>query len=84
MLGGTFEKNKVEGKIKAYNDKIVKENFWKDKKSAQQIVKEKTYFEEIFTSYNFVLNELITVSVIIGGILGVFSVYIVNLDKTSI
>ena len=58
MLGGTFEKNKVEGKIKAYNDKIVKENFWKDKKSAQQIVKEKTYFEEIFTSYNFVLNEL--------------------------
>ena len=58
MLGGTFEKNKVEGKIKTYNDKIVKENFWKDKKSAQQIVKEKTYFEEIFTSYNFVLNEL--------------------------
>ena len=58
MLGGIFEKNKVEDKIKTYNDKIIEKDFWKDKQTAQQIVKEKKYFEEILTSYNFVLNEL--------------------------
>ena len=58
MLGGIFENEDVESKIQKYNKQIVEENFWKDKLSAQKIVKEKKYFEEIFNSFTFVLNEL--------------------------
>ena len=58
MLGGIFEKNKIREKIQEFDKEITKENFWKNKLSAQKILKEKKFFENIFEDFNFVLNEL--------------------------
>ena len=38
MLGGIFDKNKIKEKIKTFDNKIIEENFWKDKLSAQKIL----------------------------------------------
>ena len=38
MLGGTFEKNKINEKIKEYNNLISTADFWKDKFSAQKML----------------------------------------------
>jgi len=58
MFGGIFEKNNIKEKIKNFNDKIVQQNFWKNKISAQKILKEKKFFEEIIEDFNSILNEL--------------------------
>ena len=58
MLGGIFEKNKIKDKIRAFDEKIVQENFWKDKLAAQKILKEKKFFENIFDDFNYTVNEL--------------------------
>ena len=58
MLGGIFEKNTIKEKIQTFNKKIVQENFWKDKLSAQKILKEKKFLENIFDEFNFTVNEL--------------------------
>ena len=47
MLGGIFEKNKIREKIKIYDKKIAEINFWKDKLSAQKILKEKKFIENL-------------------------------------
>ena len=47
MLGGIFEKKKIKEKIKTFDNKIAEENFWKDKLSAQKILKEKKFLENI-------------------------------------
>ena len=39
MLGGIFEKNDIKGKIQTFDKKIIENNFWKDKLSAQKILK---------------------------------------------
>ena len=36
MLGGIFEEKDIKSKIQVYNEKIAKEDFWKDKLSAQK------------------------------------------------
>ncbi len=36
MLGGIFEKNKIESKIKKFDQEVVNENFWKNKTTAQK------------------------------------------------
>ena len=41
MYGGIIEKNKIKEKIQNSDIKIAKENFWKDKLSAQKTLKEK-------------------------------------------
>ena len=51
MLGGIFEKNKIKEKIQTFNKKIVQENFWKEKLSAQKILKEKKFLENIFDDF---------------------------------
>ena len=51
MLGGIFEKNKIKEKIQTFNKKIVQENFWKEKLSAQKILKEKKFLENIFDEF---------------------------------
>ena len=38
--------------------KIAENDFWKDKLSAQKIVKEKKFLENIYSSFNFTINEL--------------------------
>ena len=58
MLGGIFEKNKIKDKIQTFDKKIVQENFWKDKLSAQKILKEKKFFENIINDFAYTLNEL--------------------------
>ena len=58
MLGGIFEKNKIKDKIRTFDKKIAQENFWKDKLSAQKILKEKKFLENIFDDFNSTVNEL--------------------------
>ena len=58
MLGGTFDKNKIKDKIKNFDKKISEENFWKDKLTAQKILKEKKFFEKILDDFNYTVNEL--------------------------
>ena len=50
MLGGIFEKNKIKEKIQTFDNKITKEDFWKNKLSAQKILKEKKFFENILNN----------------------------------
>ena len=58
MLGGTFDKNEIKGKIQTFDKKITESNFWKDKLSAQKILKEKKFLENIFNNFNSAVNEL--------------------------
>ena len=58
MLGGIFEKNDIKGKIQKFDKKIIENNFWKDKLSAQKILKEKKFFGNIIDKFNSVVNEL--------------------------
>ena len=58
MLGGIFEKNKIKEKIESFENKITEPNFWKDKFSAQKIVKEKKFIETIVNDFNFAENEI--------------------------
>ena len=58
MLGGIFEKNSVQQKIQELEKKTLKTDFWKDKFSAQKILKEKKFFENILSDFDFTVNEL--------------------------
>tara|TARA_Y100000590_G_scaffold100777_1_gene114563 strand:- start:5998 stop:7050 length:1053 start_codon:yes stop_codon:yes gene_type:complete len=58
MSGGIFDKNKIKEKIHAFDIKITQENFWKDKLSAQKILKEKKFFNDILEDFNSTVNEL--------------------------
>ena len=58
MLGGIFEENKIKEKIQTFNKKIVQENFWKDKLSAQKILKEKKFLENILDDFSSTEKEL--------------------------
>ena len=58
MLGGIFDKNKIEEKIQAFDDKIAQEDFWKNKLSAQKILKEKNFFGDILNNFSISINEL--------------------------
>ena len=58
MLGGIFDKNKIKEKIQTFDNKIIEKNFWKDKLSAQKILKEKNFFKNIFDGLNSTANEL--------------------------
>jgi Protein chain release factor A len=58
MLGGIFEENKIKEKIQTFNRKITDKDFWKNKDSAQKILKEKNFFDNIFQNYNSAINEL--------------------------
>ena len=58
MSGGIFEKNNVKGKLSEFDKKISNENFWKDKTTAQKILKEKNFFENINENFFSTANEL--------------------------
>ena len=57
MSGGIFEKNKIKEKIQILDNKITQENFWKDKITAQKILKEKKFFGNILNNFNSAINE---------------------------
>mgnify|MGYP001208416588 CR=1 FL=1 len=58
MLGGIFEKNKIEDQLQTFDKKIADTDFWKNKLLAQKILKEKKFFQNILDDYNFTENEL--------------------------
>ena len=58
MLGGIFDKNKIKEKILSFDTKISKKDFWKDKITAQKILKEKKFFDVILNGFNSTVNEL--------------------------
>ena len=58
ILGGIFEKNKIEDKIKKFEKETTQENFWKNKLIAQKVLKEKKFIENIFNNFNSTVNEL--------------------------
>ena len=58
ISGGIFDENNIKTKIKDLDKKILEKNFWKDKNSAQKIVKEKSFFEDIIKNFNFTNSEL--------------------------
>ena len=58
MLGGIFDKNKINEKIQVLDKKITNKNFWKDKIVAQKILKEKKFFDNIINNFHFTMNEL--------------------------
>ena len=57
MSGGIFEKNKIKEKIKIYDNKIGKENFWKDRLVAQKILKEKKFYNDILNNFDSSIIE---------------------------
>ena len=58
ISGGIFDEHNIKDKIQNLDNKILKKNFWKDKNSAQKIVKEKNFFDDIFKNFNFTDSEL--------------------------
>ena len=58
MFGGIFEENKIKDKIQTFDHKITQEDFWKDKSSAQKILKEKKFFDNIINDFDFTVSEL--------------------------
>ena len=58
ISGGIFDENNIKEKIENLDKKILEKNFWKDKNSAQKVVKEKSFLEDIFKNFNFTISEL--------------------------
>ena len=58
ILGGIFEKNNIKDQIQEFENKTTQENFWKDKLTAQKILKKKKFFENIFDDFNSTKNDL--------------------------
>ena len=58
ILGGIFDKNQVEVKLKNIEKELLKENFWRDKDLVKKIIKQKKTFEEILNSYQWSANEI--------------------------
>ena len=57
ILGGIFDKEKVEIKIEELEKNYFKREFWKDKNLVKKTVKQKKIFEDILVSYNKSLND---------------------------
>ena len=58
ILGGIFDKEKVEEKLKELNQITTKENFWKNQTLVKKTVKQKNFFENILSSYKKSQNDL--------------------------
>jgi peptide chain release factor 2 len=64
-LGGIFETNNIENKIKNFNKELEKEDFWKNKNSAQKILKEKKFIEDIYKGFNYTVSELVNLELLL-------------------
>ena len=49
ILGGIFEKNKIQQKIEKLEQKTQEKNFWKDNNTAKKIIKEKSILRKLIT-----------------------------------
>ena len=56
--GGIFDKNRIQEKIQGFDKKIAEDGFWKDKISAQKILKEKKFLSDILNNFTFTVSEL--------------------------
>ncbi|PDH21054.1 MAG: peptide chain release factor 2 [Pelagibacterales bacterium MED-G43] len=57
MLGGIFDKENIENKLRDLEQISSRENFWKDKNLVKKTVKQKKIFEEIITSFRKSLKD---------------------------
>ena len=53
-----FEKNNILSIIEKNNQKILDPNFWKDKTSAQKVIKEKNFHEDLVKSFEISKKEI--------------------------
>ena len=53
-----FEKNNIRSIIEKNNQKILDPNFWKDKTSAQKVIKEKNFHEDLVKSFEISKKEI--------------------------
>ena len=53
-----FEKNNIRSIIEKNNQKILDPNFWKDKSSAQKVIKEKNFHEDLVKSFENSKKEI--------------------------
>ncbi len=53
-----FEKNNIRSIIEKNNQKILGPNFWKDKTSAQKVIKEKNFHEDLVKSFENSKKEI--------------------------
>ena len=58
MLGGIFDKEDIETRLKKLEQTTLEENFWKDKNLVKKTVKQKKIFEDIINSYKKVSIDL--------------------------
>ncbi|RPG52833.1 MAG: peptide chain release factor 2 [Flavobacteriales bacterium TMED288] len=58
MLGGIFDKNKIESQLKELQEISLKEDFWKDSNLVKKTVKQKKIFEDIVNSYQNFSKEI--------------------------
>ena len=47
ILGGIFDKNDVENRLKELENTLLQENFWKDKDLVKKTIKQKKIFSDI-------------------------------------
>jgi len=58
ILGGIFDKNDVENRLKELENTLLQENFWKDKDLVKKTIKQKKIFSDILNSFKISLNEI--------------------------
>jgi peptide chain release factor 2 len=58
ILGGIFDKNDVENRLKELENTVLQENFWKDKDLVKKTIKQKKIFSDILNSFKISLNEI--------------------------
>ena len=58
ILGGIFDKENIETKLKELDKISSEENFWKDKNLVKKTVKQKKFFEDILNSYKKFFKDL--------------------------
>ena len=56
-LRSFFEKRNIKSKIEQLNKIINSENFWSDKKNAENVIKEKNNLTSLVNLYNLFQNE---------------------------
>ena len=57
ILGGIFERNKIENKLELITKESSKESFWKDQKKVKKILKEKNFYSNLISSYKNIHKE---------------------------
>ena len=58
ILGGIFEKEKIETKLKELEKISSNKDFWKDQSLVKKTVKQKKFFEDIINSYKKQVKDL--------------------------